>query len=79
MRKHYEKKENFCIISDDPDNLGVLLAIYYLMNVRGYSYSDASKYVILLRFKVNLTQNFISFLRYLFVSEDQRPEAVTEK
>lgn len=75
MKKSMGKKENFWIISSDPDNLGVLLAIYYLMNVRGYSYHEASKYVIGQRFRVTLTQNFQSFLQYLFISPDKRPES----
>lgn len=49
------------------------------MDVRGYSYSDAHKYVIGMRFKANMTQNFQTFLRYLYVPQDQRPEYPTEQ
>ena len=45
------------------------------MDIRGYCYSDANKYVVGMRFRINLTQNFQSFLRYLYVSQDQRPES----
>jgi len=44
------------------------------MSVRGYEYNEASKYIINQRFKINLTQNYQTFLKYLFVSPDQRPE-----
>lgn len=69
-----DKKDSFCIISSDPDSLGTLLTIYYLMTVRGYNYTEASKYVIGMRFKVNLPQNFQTFLKYLFVDPKERPE-----
>ena len=78
MQKHRINKDNIVIISSDCDNLGVLLAIFYLMDVRGYSYSDANKYVVGMRFKINLTQNFQTFLRYLYVPQDQRPESPKE-
>jgi hypothetical protein len=44
------------------------------MNVRGYSYSEASKYIIAQRFKISLTQDFQNFLKYLFVASDLRPD-----
>lgn len=74
MKKAISGKDNFWIISSDPDNLGVLLIIYYLMNERGYSYHEASKYVIAQRFKISLTQDNENFLKYLFVEREKRPE-----
>ena len=65
--------ENIWIISSDPDNLGVLVAIFYLMTFLGYSYNEATKYIIAQRFIINLTQDFITFLQYLFVDLDHRP------
>jgi hypothetical protein len=75
MKKVMSSKDSFCIISTDPDNFGVLLSIYYLMNIRGYSYHEASKYVIFMRFKINLPQPYQTFLRYLFISPENRPES----
>lgn len=79
MKKAMSGKDNFLIISSDPDNLGVLLAIYYLMSERGYSYHEASKYAIAQRFKISLTQDFENFLKYLFVKQNQRPENIAPK
>jgi len=75
LKKALGSKKSVWIISSDPDNLGALLAIYYLMNVKGYSYHDASKYVIYMRFSINMTQGFQNFLKYLFVSLDKRPKS----
>lgn len=59
--KSIQQESKFLIVSSDPDNLGVLLAIYFLMNSRGYNYTDANKYVKDFRFKIGLTQKLITF------------------
>ena len=74
IKKKYSKNENILLISSDPDNLGVLIAMYFLMNVKGYSYVEANKYVVEMRFKIGITHKFASFLKFLFVSQEERPE-----